>query len=756
MKLNRTVLVIGCLFSILASSLFSSAQDAFEPDNLPSNARPISSGTPQNHSISPAGDYDWAVFTLTAVRDVKLETRDTASDTVMWLYSGAGAQTLVAYNDDSGGSLLSTISQRLNPGTYYVKVGEYGNDGTIPSYSLKLSIDTTILPDQYEADDTDSWGKSILSGESQRRTLHQEVDQDYVVFTLTRDSSVVITANQTDTNPFGGGITPILGVGSDITVRLFGPNDPYRYIEGNDDDNYPFSRSASIKRTRLGPGRYYILTADLRRNMFWAPLPAVSGKTVLFGPFQPYAYTLSLNVGEPGDAFEPDDSSSQASTITPTVPQSHSFHTAGDRDWVKFTLSQASDVRIETDGLAGDTEMWLYGPNDPTRLIEYNDDSGNGTFSLISRTGINRLSAGTYFIKLSEYGNNDRIAAFSLNLSTRAYVLPPILKEPSVGSVDKKVAVILARFSDLPNVTPRDRSFYESYFTEAGAGSGGAYDYWRDVTFGTFALDGSQVFGWMSLNHTKAEADRLIYPGGRGTVAQWGIDAARANGIDLSPFKAVIVVVNASNDHGAAGGNTMVLGYNPMVWEPTFIFHEMGHCYGLPHSYAANPDQVYGDPWDIMSAMNVQSYRGGDGYPIGPALNVPNLQRLGALPSSRVWRNTPGRPFPGQFVRLAPLSAHWNAGYLAIEISPVPCAGNTRYWVEYRRPERWDAGFDRDAVIVHEVRADGLSYLHRQRLLNVGDTERCNDGFVDVTLSSFDPATGSAIVEVKYNGSGCL
>jgi hypothetical protein len=47
-----------------------------------------------------------------------------------------------------------------------------------------------------------------------------------------------------------------------------------------------------------------------------------------------------------------------------------------------------------------------------------------------------------------------------------------------------RAAIVLCRFGDLSNTTPRPPQFYQGYFTESGAGTGGAFDYWLDVTYG--------------------------------------------------------------------------------------------------------------------------------------------------------------------------------------------------------------------------------------------------------------------------------
>lgn len=118
-----------------------------------------------------------------------------------------------------------------------------------------------------------------------------------------------------------------------------------------------------------------------------------------------------------GDVYEVDNIPDQAKVIANGDIQNRSIHAIGDIDWVKFTLAVRSEITIQTNGASGDTELWLYGPNSSTNQVEYDDDDGNGLFSLINRTGSNALEPGTYYIKIQEYGNNDIISAYTLALT---------------------------------------------------------------------------------------------------------------------------------------------------------------------------------------------------------------------------------------------------------------------------------------------------------------------------------------------------
>src|SRR5712664_1252110 len=200
-------------------------------------------------------------------------------------------------------------------------------------------------------------------------------------------------------------------------------------------------------------------------------------------------------------------------------------------------------------------------------------------------------------------------------------------------------AIILCRFSDIAS-EPQPPQYYRDLYTVNGGG--GIADYWRTVTCNALDLTGSQVFGWFSMNHPSSDVGTLTFPGDRWKLVQWGIDAAHANGVDLSPYRAVLVVQNFGVDHGFAGNGVVIVHGTSGLCEFGFICHEMGHGMGLPHSWSANPDVEYGDGWDVMSFATTTFQ-----FPItfqntsGAAtvgLNARNLRALQAVPPGRDWQ----------------------------------------------------------------------------------------------------------------------
>ena len=128
------------------------------------------------------------------------------------------------------------------------------------------------------------------------------------------------------------------------------------------------------------------------------------------------------------DSYEPDDTYLEANTILPDETQWHTIDDWGaDVDWVTFTLTNVTQVRISTSGPEGmgDSVLRLYnGSGVPYWPIAENDDTNNSLWSRITAW----LGPGVYWVQVSAYESWSVIPSYGLTLE-----FGPFPNEPPVA-----------------------------------------------------------------------------------------------------------------------------------------------------------------------------------------------------------------------------------------------------------------------------------------------------------------------------------
>ena len=312
-------------------------------------------------------------------------------------------------------------------------------------------------------------------------------------------------------------------------------------------------------------------------------------------------------------------------------------------------------------------------------------------------------------------------------------------------------AILLCKFKNISD-EPQPKSFFQQLFCAQGLGMGGLVDYWQEISYGTLDLTGSQVFGWFQLDHTFAEDKQLD----RYNRIMRGILSTKG-AVDFPQFYGIVVILNAPNidmgsvgrmdlDLGSGGKKTyglVVLDATPTVWSTSAAAHETGHGYGLNHSWGAMPADVeYGDAWDIMSYGGCYYFQGANFGNSGPGLIAPYLIQMDWIED---WRVEDLDVDAGSSVYLEALGHPEGVGSLAARLDLVDDSGDSlSYVIEYRHPDRWDFGIGPGIVLVHEVRANGLSYL--KSALKQGEQYVSTEyGFI-VEVQSIDSVNARAYV----------
>jgi hypothetical protein len=217
-------------------------------------------------------------------------------------------------------------------------------------------------------------------------------------------------------------------------------------------------------------------------------------------------------------------------------------------------------------------------------------------------------------------------------------------------------------------------------------------------------MDGSNVFGWFDLPYTLA-TDASRGPWDRVMSA---INAV-ADRVDFRPFSGIAIMLNAPVDSGGfQGPATLTLNgatqsyglvvLNNLAWGNTWAAQEMSHGFNLDHSWSADPDTEYGNPFDVMSAFtNNYGFASPRFAGSGPGFNAPNLDLFGWIPAARVWQGN-----NSDVITLTALNRPQNGGYLIVKMN----SRGRDYTVELRCRDGWDRAIPQHAVVIHEVRAE--------------------------------------------------
>jgi hypothetical protein len=358
--------------------------DAYEPDDTSGQANSIYDGTPQTHSIVPADDVDWVMFTLSVESEVVIETSGASGDTRMWLYDSG--LTELEFDDDDGMDLFSRIDRvcdvdALPAGTYYVQIDEYQNNDEIPSYDISFTVVQACVPDvgpleydSYLVDD-DTTGESdgndngiVDCGES----IELLVD-------------LINQGSDTDT-----GVNAAISTSDPYVTWLHNISSEYPEIPGGGTgtniNDYDF---AVAPDTPNG----HIIQFDLE-------ITSYDGG--------PWTDSFNVPVACPtacNDAGEPNDGPGQAVPISyGAMLTGRDICPAGDLDYYSFSGAAGdtivADIDAQTTGSDLDSVLYLYDTNGFTELA-VNDDF-DGYDSLIAYT---LPAAGTYYLMVREYSH---------------------------------------------------------------------------------------------------------------------------------------------------------------------------------------------------------------------------------------------------------------------------------------------------------------------------------------------------------------
>ncbi len=365
----------------------------------------ITTPVTRSDSVSVAIDVDMYRVDVTAGTRLSFDIdRPSTSrlDSYIRLFNSAGQQ--LAFNDDAAApgetrGLESFLEHTFaTGGSYYLGVSGFRNqsynpltglgdgNGSTGAYSLVVTNTTPDLDDQIS--------EAVNLGEidqtlSRTGAIDLPTDVDMYRFTVNTARRVEIDIDR----PSGS---------LDSYLRVFTASGTQ--VASNDDGPTPGEGGSleSFLNLNLSAGTYYIAVSGFGNSGF-NPLTGTGDTSGSTG-----SYSLSVTP-------DTDDQISQAidlGALSGTVTRTGAIDVGTDVDMYRFTVATAGRVQIDIDRPSGTLNSFLRVFNASGVEVARNDDgpTPGEANSLESYLDLN-LSAGTYFIGISGFGNSSYNAA---------------------------------------------------------------------------------------------------------------------------------------------------------------------------------------------------------------------------------------------------------------------------------------------------------------------------------------------------------
>ena len=325
---------------------------------------------------------------------------------------------------------------------------------------------------------------------------------------------------------------------------------------------------------------------------------------------------------------------------------------------------------------------------------------------------------------------------------------------PRRGSA--KWSVLLCTFQDSP-APPHDPAYYRNMFFNPG--TGGMADYWAVISNGGINFQGSEVMGWYRESFTTAQEQAR----NRGQRWQDCIDVAHNGGYNVPSGNLIAVITSPGID---LFGYIGVGSFLPDTVDMGGMTHESGHGLGYQHSFSDDPGfrdadwaQIgeYDDEWDAMSWANASGTLTANYGWAAPGMNGPHRDRMGWLKHEEIMTfGADGAT--SRTISLVPLYGS-APGTKLVRIPFDPGDLFHYYTVEYRTKTGYDAGFDSNIVMIHEVKKGDrdprdvyLTYLIRSHTGNRDPLQSLNANGVTISVGTVTPTSASVMISSAMAG----
>ncbi len=340
-----------------------------EPNDTRAQANTLALNGSNSGAIGTAGDVDWYKVTTTSDGQLNITFTSDGNNVTAVLYDNNGTIVL-ASGTTAGSTTISTDG--LAVGTYYIQVSAYYNTQTL-NYTITNNFVNAPVPIDAEPDSTRAQANVLaLNGSTTGHVnYYYNNHRDSVDwYKVTTNADGLLRLTLTSLN------------GSNVSAYLFDNNGVTSL------NSVTTAGTTSISTDGLSNGTYYIEIVSYYNNQF-----------------EPYSLADSLFTPALANNTEPDSTRGLAQVLglndSTTGHINYYYNNHRDSvDWYKVTTNADGLVRLTLkSGNGSNVTAYLFDNNGITLL---NSGTTAGT-TTISTDG---LAAGTYFVEIVSYYNN--------------------------------------------------------------------------------------------------------------------------------------------------------------------------------------------------------------------------------------------------------------------------------------------------------------------------------------------------------------
>jgi cysteine-rich repeat protein len=431
---------------------FCSAQCQIVPQGVVTGPTGVQTFT---GAISPIGDLDFYRVDVSAPSYIIVETGAPtigtcpSADTVVRIFSIATSAELFSDDEDGPGSCsflpgATGPAPLVQPGSYFVRVEDFGNNTEIAAYQVRINVNLPNLCGNFvretgeACDDGNTAAGDGCSAVCAVEPQGVHTGPNTPPSTFTNSISVAGEIDRFEINVTATSylraetFSPTVGLcdGVDTLIRLSTSTEL-----GSDDDDGVSNCSLITSGdgfARLTPGQYFLSVEEFGNNAAIAAYVlqvSLTAADICGNGLREPSAGEQCDDGNtaPGDGCSAACQNEPDGTVNGPTGNATTFSGAiealADNDVYGIVLTQPSLVRIEANDPASATcataaftpALSLFSANGST--IETDTTDGQGNCSLI---GDRVLPAGSYTVRINENGDNATLAAYSLVITTVA------------------------------------------------------------------------------------------------------------------------------------------------------------------------------------------------------------------------------------------------------------------------------------------------------------------------------------------------